>query len=185
MKKILLIALVLPFLSACGSGEQNLDVSASSSSVPLIPASATSCLAQRQASSGTTPTSDISASYFRLAKLTFTKRNVANDLYIDLVKITVDIPGLTTTYECTVGGDALAALRLDWYGGTSTSAHVAVIPAGTASMTTECPLYCGGITTTQLFSTTATMEVRGYEQAPGSDDQTSVRTTSYFTLVND
>ncbi|QDK36845.1 hypothetical protein DOE51_04165 [Bdellovibrio sp. NC01] len=161
-----------------------MEVAASAQSVPLIPASATSCLAQRQASTGTTPTSDVSASYFRVAKLTFTKKNKANDMYIDLVRITVDIPGISSQYVCTVGGDALAALNATWYG-SNTSGHQAYIPAGTESMTTDCALYCGGIDTTQLFSATATMEIRGYEQAPGSDEQNPVRTTTYFTVIND
>ncbi|MDG0816717.1 hypothetical protein [Bdellovibrio svalbardensis] len=184
MKAFILLGLLASFLTACAAGEESVSVSSSVSTAQLIPSPATSCLAIKQATSGTTPSADISAAYFRIPRITFTKKNVDKDLYISLITITMNIPGSSAPFECKVGGDALAALSNDanWWG--TGTIHDSKVPAGTETFTTNCPLYCGGISSVTPFFTTATMEILGYEQAAGSDEQEPVKTTTIFNVQN-
>lgn len=184
MKSIILIGLLASLLSACAGGEESVSASASVKTAQLIPSTATSCLAIKQAPPATVPSSDISPAYFRIPRITFTKKNVEKDLYISLISITMNIPGSSTPLECKVGGDALSALSNDndWWG--SGTVHEAKIKSGLATFTTNCPLYCGGIKADVNFFTTATMTILGYEQSTDSDEQDPVKTTSTFSVQN-
>ncbi len=185
MKSIILLGLlVTTVLTACAGSEEAVSVSPSVTVAQLIPSAATSCLALKQATGGTTPTSDISSAYFRIPQITFTKKDKDSDFFISVINITLNVPGSSTPIVCSTGGDALSALSdlgdVNWWA--SASGHQSKIPAGTASYTTVCPLYCGGITSTTTFSASATMEVFGLEQAVGSSEQTAVKTTTTFTV---
>ena len=186
MRSLIALAILTGFLTAC-SGSENLTVSTTSNNTLLIPSTATSCLAKYQAASGTTATADITSAYFRLPHITFTKQNINNNMYISQVKITMTLPNSTSDYSCVIAGDALSALYTVWRNNDASTPATftdSVIASGTQAVTTDCPLYRGGITSDTSFSTTATMEVDGYEQAPNSDDQTPVRTTTFFTVTN-
>lgn len=185
MKSIILLGLLATtVLAACAGSEETVTVSSSVSIAQLIPATATSCLATKQAQGGTTPTSDISSAYFRIPQITFTKKDKDKDFYISVINISLNVPGSSTPITCTAGGDALSALSdqgdLNWWA--NPNGHQALIPAGTASYTTVCAMYCGGITSSTTFSASATMEVFGLEQAVGSTEQTAVKTTTTFTV---
>lgn len=182
MKSIIAV-LMLFAVAGCSGQDANLSVSTSAATVSLIPSSAASCLAIKTAgTSGASP--DISAAYFRIPKVTFVKKNPANNMYIAQIKINISNAGNNTSYECRVGGDALSALSSDsnWWGSGTT--HDTLITAGLTSFTTDCPLYCGGVDAKVPFNTTATMEITGYEQAPNDDNQTPVKVQSYFNIDN-
>lgn len=179
MKPLVLVLASLLSVNAFAS----LDIRMGARTTPVIPAPATSCLAVRQAGTNI-PTPDISASYIRIPHITFTKKNPANDMWISQIKITMTVPGASSAYECKVAGDALSALSdsATWWGGSIT--HDRLIPAGVASLTTSCPLYCGGLFSGSQYAATALMEVIGYEQAPNSDQQTAVRAESRINVIN-
>lgn len=192
MKYYLAALVISSLLVGCGSGDAKLTAKSSSSTVLVIPAAAVSCKTYLTTTDGSLPTADVSSSYFRIPRITFTKSNKANDMYIAVIKVSFQVPGEATPHDCTYGGDDLAALYYQpatggaltptpWW---SSPTHEALIPAGTATLTTNCPMYCGGIDVKSSFSSTATMEIVGYEQAPGSELQEPVKITTTFQIQN-
>lgn len=185
-KSILAITLTLVGLlnlSSCSSGESMLEVTVTTAQRPVIPASTSSCLARRVAEeTQTTPTADIEAAYFTIPQMTFTPQHKDKDVYISFIKITFNVPGQAETTVCTVGGDALAALKkADWYQSPTKEAKIAAGATG-ASLQTECPIYCGGIDKDlPSFSSTAVITVYGYEQNPSDiNDAVGFTTTTYI-----
>ncbi|HWU42352.1 MAG TPA: hypothetical protein VN132_02905 [Bdellovibrio sp.] len=176
-----LLAVSLLGMTACNGGAGPLEAKVATTTVALIPATASSCLAVRQATAGSPPTKDVQSAYFRLSKITFNKTNKDNDLVITSVKVSIDLPPPIGTKECTIAGDDLAALSSTWW---ATTLHDAIIPSGTDTITTDCALYCGGISPDTPFFASGIMTILGYEQAPNSDTQTSVKTTTYFQVDN-
>lgn len=176
MKSLVLAAVSLFSVSAMAS----LTVQPSHSEVPVIPASAVSCLSLKQAGTNM-PVADINSAYFRIPRITITKKDSTTTAVIAMIKVKMPIPG-RANYQCALGGDALSALSDDrnWW-----SAKDAVIPAGTASLTTNCPMYCGNVPVEMSFRTTAVMQVYGYESVDGSDKQTPTRAEATFTVIND
>ena len=168
-------------LISCSQDEGSVTVKVSGSSFPVIPATATSCLAVKKAA-GTSfpPFSDVQASYFRVPRVTFERKDTSKDLIIAQIKITVNIPGNNAPYECqpAVAGDNLAALRQDWYSGNKE----AMIPKGSsATYTTECPIYCGGIDMDPGLVASGTLEVLGFER-DANGDENPVRTSTAITI---
>jgi hypothetical protein len=180
MRQILFIFLISSTLLSCGGADESvLAVKSSITKALVIPTVASSCY---QKMTGSPPSVDITSAYFRIPKVYFTKKNSGTDLYIVLLKLKMNIPNMGD-YICQFAGEELAALNAieETNGGSSTSTSLswwkrptreAIIPAGTTTWQTDCPLYCGGINVDAgNFSTTATIEVIGYEQTPGSDLQ--------------
>ncbi|HEX7673815.1 MAG TPA: hypothetical protein VF412_06580 [Bdellovibrio sp.] len=158
----------------------SLNVTSSTKEALVIPASASSCLARKQAGSSA-PKADIPAAYFRIPNITFTKSS-SKDMYIAQIKVSLTVPGSSSPYTCVIAGDALSALSQQWW--PEATPVDSLIPAGTASLKTDCPLYCGNIPTDKMFSATATMRVDGYEQDRNSDDQSPVSAHLNFTVTN-
>jgi len=189
MKYFFATLVVSSLMVGCGGGDSKLVAKSSASTVLVIPAAGVSCKTYLTTTDGSLPTSDISSSYFRIPKITFTKSNKANNMYIAAIKVSFLVPGDSAPRDCTYGGDDLAALYYQPTGGTLTPtpwwnipSREALIPAGTSTVTTNCPMYCGGIDVKSSFSSTATMEIVGYEQAPGSDLQEPVKVYSTFQI---
>lgn len=180
MKKILYVLIASLFLASCASEDQNVEVTISSSSLPLIPATAISCLAVQNAG-GDAPTADISPSYFKIPTITFSRKDASKILIIAFIRINVPIPGSATPVSCEVGGDALAALKSTWF---ASSTKEAAIAAGTATDATDCPLYCGGIAATTQFTSSGTMEVFGLERDAVTLEETPVRIQTTVTIQN-
>lgn len=167
-------------LISCSQDEGSVTVKVSSSAFPVIPATATSCLAVKKAA-GTSfpPLSDVQASYFRVPAITFERKDINKDLVIAQIKITINIPGNSAPYECqpAVAGDNLAALTQAWY-----DDKEALIPkGGSATYTTECPIYCGGITMGPGLVASGALEVLGFERDTNGDE-TPVRTSTAITI---
>lgn len=180
MKKLFCILAAALLLASCAEEDQNVEVTISSGALPLIPATAISCLAIQNAA-GEAPTADISPSYFKVPTITFSRKNASKILVIAFLRITITVPGSSSPVSCEVGGDGLAALRSTWYGNASKEALIA---AGTTSESTDCPLYCGGITATTPYTATGTMEVFGLERDPTSLEETPVKIQTPITIQN-
>lgn len=182
MKSVLFFGLLTIALSACSGGDSALTVTTSQQRMLLIPSAAPSCTAIKTAAALVPPgppSFDIAASWFRIPTLTFTKKNIDKDLYITLVRITVTLPSGTKTWN--FGGNDLAALSSDpnWWPAGSKTGGSSKIAAGTPFLTTDCPVYCGGIDTSKAFTANATMDIFGFEQA-GTSEPDPVKTTTTF-----
>ncbi|WP_413569561.1 hypothetical protein ACLWBD_03755 [Bdellovibrio sp. HCB117] len=182
MKKIMYVLLLLMSanLVACSQEDSNVEVSITSSPLPLIPATAVSCLAQENAGDDVA-TADISASYFKIPTITFNRKDTSKTLIVAFIRVSIQIPGSATPVTCEYGGDQLAALRGNWF---DSLTKEAAIPVGEASYATTCPMYCGGINATNQFVATGTMEVFGLERDTNQDEtpvkvQTSITIQSY------
>ncbi|KHD89950.1 MAG: hypothetical protein OM95_00840 [Bdellovibrio sp. ArHS] len=179
MKKIMyvLILVLTANLMACAQEDGNVDVSITSSTLPLIPATAVSCLAQRNAGSDAA-TPDVSASYFKIPVITFTRKDTSKTLIIAFIRVSIQIPGSASPVTCEYGGDQLAALRTEWF---NNATKEAAIPVGEASYATGCAMYCGGINSTNQFVATGTLEVFGLER-DDSQNETPVKVQTTITI---
>lgn len=156
MKILALCLLAIMTLSSCAKDDSNITVTTISSPRPLIPGTATSCLADK---SSDTPSRDIEPDYFTLPSLTFTRKDTSKSFRVTFIRIT--IPLATENYECVFGGDDLAALDDAWF---QTKTKDAVIPAGVPQFTTDCAIRCGGIKRQPTgFSASGVLEVMGAE----------------------
>lgn len=182
-KFLYVLTLILSMcLMACSQDEANVSVVIGSSPYPLIPATAISCVAIANAGSGSSPTSDISANYFRVPTITFTRKNTSQILVIALIRIKITIPGGSTPVSCDVGGDGLAALSSTWWTNTGKEASVAV---GVDTFSTSCPLYCGGINVGNTsFTAAGTMEVYGLERNPTTSEEVPVKIQTTISIQN-
>ncbi|WP_295905114.1 hypothetical protein [uncultured Bdellovibrio sp.] len=181
MKKLLYVSLLVlsVVLGSCSQEAGNVEVSISGSSLPLIPATAVSCLARENAGTDT-PTADISPSYFRVPTITFTRKDTTKNLIIAFIRINIPVPGSSTPINCEVGGDGLAALKGTWF---NSGTKEALIPSGDANKTfsTDCALYCGGITMNSGTTASGTMEVFGLER-DAAGNETPVKTSTTITV---
>lgn len=175
----LLLLALFTITAGCAQEDSNVEVSISSSSLPLIPATAISCAAIKNAS-GDVPTADISASYFKVPKITFTRKNTDKQLVIAFIRINIPIPG-GTAVSCEYGGDNLAALKSEWW---SNPGKEALIDVGDVNKTvsTDCALYCGGINSDNPYVASGTMEVFGLERNPSNQEETPVRIQTAITI---
>lgn len=169
--KLALSALAIWGVSSCGTEEDkassNVTVVVSTSAFPLIPAPAYSAVAERK--SATSP--DISASYFRIPKITFNRADTSKSLIIAFLRIKIQIP--SGLYTCEVGGDNLSALAEQWW----TGGREATISAGVDSFSTSRALYCGGISADVAYSASGSMEIFGLERDDTTLEETPVRTS--------
>lgn len=178
LKTFLLCALLASTFIGCAQEESNVEVSINSSALPLIPATAISCAARENAGSDV-PTSDISASYFKIPTITFKRKKTDKQLIIAFIRINIPIPG-GTAVSCEYGGDNLAALHHDnWWKNTGKEA---LIDIGVDSFTTTCALYCGGINSDNPYVASGTMEVFGLERNPSNQEETPVRVQTAVTI---
>lgn len=178
--KAISITFLALVVASCSGGENNVEVSIQSSPLPLIPAEARSCLAVKT-QSGDASASDISPYYFKIPKLTFTRKDASKDLIISLIRIKINIPGSASGVDCSVGGDNLAALADYWWGKDEPIGKPekeALIPPGQASFTTSCALYCGGIAVTNSFVATGTLEIFGLERDGNGEEVPVITNTS-------
>ncbi|MGZ3772467.1 MAG: hypothetical protein ACXVCY_01955 [Pseudobdellovibrionaceae bacterium] len=184
MKNSLMYGLFFFFfqvLAACSQEDANVSVNVTASALPLIPATAVSCLAQKNAGSSVA-TGDIAASYFKLPVITFTRKDTSKILVVSLVSITINTPGSTTPISCKFGGDTLAALSSTWW---SSSTKEASVPAGQATFATDCPLYCGGINTGNTpYTSTGLMEIFGLERNPTTLEEVPVKIQTVISVQN-
>lgn len=157
-KTLILMTSLMLALTSCSQGEEpNVKIVVSSQPQYLIPDSASSCLARKNAGADP-PSRDVEASYFKIPTFAFTRKNSDQLLIISLIRVKVELPS-AETITCIFSGDSLSALDSSWWGQTES-----IIPAGTASFETDCSAICGGISAQGIFSTTATVEVLGYEK---------------------
>lgn len=179
MKKLLYVSLIVlsAALGSCSQEEGNVEVVISSSAFPLIPATAISCLADKNAGNDIA-TADISPSYFRVPVITFNRKDTTKSLIISFIRITIPVPGSATPINCEVGGDALAALRQTWF---DSGTKEALIPAGNATYATDCALYCGGVTMNSGLTASGTMEIFGLER-DAAQNETPVKTSTTITV---
>ncbi|MBV2169477.1 MAG: hypothetical protein KUL82_12295 [Bdellovibrio sp.] len=179
MRKLMpvLLLVCLATLGGCSQEEGNVEVVVSSSAFPLIPATAASCLADKNAGADT-PTADISPDYFRIPTITFNRKDTSKTLVIAFIRISIQIPGSSQAVSCEVGGDGLAALRDSWFSGTTKEA---LVPAGTASFSTDCALYCGGVKAPSGMTASGSLEVFGLERATNGDE-TPVKASTVVTI---
>lgn len=184
MKHTLFLLPILALLTSCsGGGESLVEISVTSSVRMTIPAAGYSCLARKTAvDTSTSPSSDVSAAYFTIPKMTFKLADPTRDTYISQIKVTFTPPGGSET-SCVFGGDSLAALRLSWWQTTLKEAKIAANSAE-ADRATDCPMYCGGVNVDAgSFTSSGTIKVYGYTQDPNNDDDsTGFTTTTYFTF---
>lgn len=182
MKKLLpvMFAVISSLLVAgCSGGdESNVEVVISSSPLPLIPATAISCLATKNAA-GDTATADITANYFKIPKITFNRKNTTKILVVAFLRIKIQIPGSSSQYICEYGGDGLASLSSTWWANAGKEASVSV---GAASFATDCPLYCGGVEAANPYTATGTVEVFGLERDATSLEETPVKVQTSITV---
>lgn len=180
MKKFswLLILLFSWQLMSCANEESNVEVAIATSPLPLIPATAISCLATKNAG-GDVATADIAPSYFKVPKLTFNRKDSAKILVIAFVRIKIQIPGAAAPVSCEVGGDGLAALSQTWW---ANGAKEASIPAGTSTYSTDCPLYCGGILAETPYTASGTLEVFGLERDATTLEESPVKVQTAITI---
>jgi hypothetical protein len=195
MRQILAIFLISSTLLSCGGADESvLTIKSSISKALIIPTVAASCFAKLTATAGSPVSTDITSAYFRIPRLIFTKKNVGTDLYIVLLRIKMQVPN-SGAYECTFAGENLASLNSieETNGGSSStslswwrrSTQEAIIPAGSTTWQTDCPLYCGAVNVEGgAFSTTATIEIIGYEQTPGSDLQLPLKVFGSLQVEN-
>lgn len=176
--KCFLILLVSMQLMSCANEESNVEVVISNSPLPLIPATAISCLATKNAG-GDVASSDIAPSYFKVPKLTFNRKNTSKVLVIAFVRITIQIPGATSPVSCEVGGDGLASLSSTWW---ASPGKEAAISEGTSSFSTDCPLYCGGVLAERQYTASGTLEIFGLERDSATLDETPVKVQTSITV---
>lgn len=170
-------------LANCSGSTNILEVKATDT-VMVIHADAISCLAIVNSKIlGAPATADITTSYFRVPKIKFTKKNIEKDMVITAINVIYSVPG-SGNQSCQYGGDDLAALSSDqnWMGSSGAGLKTNTIPAGTSSLTTDCPLYCGGIESSTAFTSTATMDIYGYETVPGSEVLEPIKSTTTFSI---
>lgn len=183
--KALLILVLAGTVASCSGGESNVEVSLQTSPLPLIPAEAKSCLAVRNQTSDSPAAADISPFYFKIPRITFTRKEVDKALIISLIRIKINIPGSTSGVDCTVGGDSLAALAKYWWDAKESDGKPekeAFIPPGQATFQTDCALYCGGIAVTGSFVATGTVEIFGLERNVSSEEEVPVITSSSISV---
>jgi hypothetical protein len=170
MKKSFLILVLMFSLSllSCGGGEEaSIELIVPTSPLALIPAKATSCLGRLSSSTG-----DISASYFKVPTFKITRKTSTKTLIVSLIRITIQIPITGKTLTCQFGGDELAALSTTWW---ASASREAVIPAGTSTYSTDCPIVCGGVDTSKSFVASGPIEVFGLERDETTLDETPVK----------
>lgn len=173
------LLLILPLsLLSCSKEESNVSVVLSTSPLPLIPATAISCLAAKNAV-GDVATADIAPSYFKVPKLTFNRKDTSKVLVLALVRIKIQIPGASIPISCEVGGDSLAALSSVWW---SSGSKEAAIPEGTDTFSTDCSLYCGGVNAEQPYTATGTVEIFGLERDSATLDEAPVKIQTTLTI---
>ena len=163
-------------LSCSGGGSANLEVKVSTSPLPLIPAAASSCLSRKSGGTDAAP-QDISASYFRVPTISFNRVDTTKTLIISLIRIR--IKGVGVNINCEAGGDNLAALSSAWW---ATSTRDATIPVGTATYSTDCALYCGGVNTERSFTATGTLEIFGLDRDETTLEETPVRVSTQISV---
>lgn len=165
-------------LLACSSEEANVSVAISQAPLPLIPASAISCVATKN-SGGDVATPDIAPSYFKVPKVTLSRKDTSKALIVALIRIKIQIPGGQTPVLCEVGGDSLAALSSVWW---ANGNKEALIPEGTDSFSTDCSLYCGGVNSERPYTATGTFEIFGLERDSVSLEETPVKVQTAVTI---
>lgn len=183
--KALLILVSAGVVVSCSGEESNVEISLQSSPLPLIPAEAKSCLAIKNQTSDSPAASDISPYYFKVPKITFTRKEVDKALIISLIRIKINIPGSSSGVDCTVGGDNLAALAQYWWDADASVGkpkQEAFIPPGQATFQTDCALYCGGIAVSNSFVATGTVEIFGLERNVSTDEEVPVITSSSISV---
>ncbi len=173
------LLLIVPLsLLSCSQEESNVSVVASSSPLPLIPATAISCLAAKNAG-GDVATADIAPSYFKVPKLTFNRKETSKVLVLALVRIKIQIPGGQAPVSCEVGGDALAALSDVWW---NSGNKEAAVPEGADTFSTDCSLYCGGVNSEQPYTASGTMEIFGLERNSATLEESPVKIQTTITI---
>jgi hypothetical protein len=164
-----------------GPDENLVTMSVSKSNRYAIPANGYSCYSVKLAQqNGTTPESDVQGSYFSLPRISFQQSNPKRDLWISAVKIYYTPPG-GSEMMCALGGDSLAALSDDWW---YKSKKNALIPAGTLSFQTDCPIYCGGIDVDTPFTATGMVKVYGYSEDVETGDAEGFTLSAPITITN-
>lgn len=182
MKKLtLLLALILGTTVGCSQEEQNVEVVINQSPLPLIPATAISCAAKQNAGDSA-PVADITENYFRIPIIRFVRKDATKNFEVAAVKIVISTPGSSQGVNCVVAGQALSALSDPGTGGIWGVDAIAEIPAGTADFSTNCALYCGGISAASRFTATGTMTVYGVEKSTDGTTETPVVATTPITI---
>lgn len=182
MKKTMLYVLTLICccsIISCSNEDPLVEIAATSTALPVIPTTASSCLAQKNATTQTPAEKDITQQYFKIPTISFVKKNISNKVVIFKATVTIQIPGVSEPYLCEVGGDDLAALSQKWW---ASPGREAQIPAGVQVLTTDCALYCGGIEPKGTYSATGTLEVSGVEVDPATNEEKAIQAQTSISI---
>ncbi|WP_413293528.1 hypothetical protein ACLSU7_00320 [Bdellovibrio sp. HCB185ZH] len=164
-----------------GSDDNVVQLEVTKSTRYVIPAHTSSCYARKVAvDNGTVPELDVPGAYWQIPKLLFKQTKPDRDLFISAVKVIVsDVDGRETT--CAYGGEQLAALSSQWW---NTKTKEALIPMGTTTFGTDCPISCGGFDMDKPYTATGTVKVYGYAQGEKEDDVEGVVLSAPITISN-
>lgn len=193
MKKTMLVAAMMMtgLFSGCGPADSDFEFTISPDIAPVIKAKAISCLAAKNAAStGTSPSQDLSESYARFQNVSFTYTETTKAL--NIYSIDIRIEGLSSgTIKETITGDELFALNTIWYtageaviGGPSRPMYkkptTTYTPATT--VTSDCPLILDSLPSGTAYQATITLTAYGYtEDSDGNQEPAQSQT---FISVN-
>lgn len=173
MKKLIYVffASVLS-LSGCGDAAGDFDFVISPDSMPVIKATAQSCLSKQNATTGVPATYDITANYAQIRGMSFSFAGTTKALVIYTIEFKFD--GFTYT----AAGDSLLALNKTWWekgeaviGGPNRpwySDSSKTYTPGT-EVKIDCPLYLSGLPSGVAYQKSGTATVYGtFEDAAGN-----------------
>ncbi|MEN0059288.1 MAG: hypothetical protein AAGB31_10685 [Bdellovibrio sp.] len=178
-----LILIAATQMLSCAQDETNVELSASTSEVKVLPIALASCYAMQTPADDGTITTDISADSFEIPTLTISRKETSKNLIISYIRVKVPAFGsLKESVDCMFAAEKLRALGSF----SSSSLYQAIIPSGTASFTTDCPLRCGGVASTDLiYMASGTVELVGAEVDPNnSSNSTGVKISVPITITN-